>query len=434
MDSAREGGTGLDILQEYVHASGIHWRSERNAYCRIDDEGDVEQAVSLTTGEVTLASFRREPLERYLVASRSVLVRMFEFWLIEPKEFTDWGDDAEAVVVEDEGSLFYKQRIGTKSTFAKGVQIIRPSLSLADLSVILRGDRRDDRPVEFVALDWRHGCVTSISTDSSATTNYFVANQNDLPYETSPAFFRPDVLAKYKSDQEKYQIESRRILCRGGWDLRYDVNAADQVSVYICDLHHIPHSEQLYWASFNEEPKAGISKRAYETDFQGQWSSLITPLEDILGILRSWSEADVYWWTLRGAPLLERVNAPLTDSRHEWAQSFQDLASLTVEGFEVSVLREKLDEHRISYGKSEKSLVLLEKLLLASDVLAKGARLEGLRTVQEIRSRVAAHVPGTRADELAHHALAEHGTYATHFRAACLEVAGELRLVGESLG
>ena len=79
-------GTSVDILQEYLHASDIHWLSDRSAHCRIDDQGDIEQTVSITTGNVTLASFRREPLECYLVASRSVLVRMFQFSLIDPRD------------------------------------------------------------------------------------------------------------------------------------------------------------------------------------------------------------------------------------------------------------------------------------------------------------------------------------------------------------
>lgn len=99
----------------------------------------------------------------------------------------------------------------------------------------------------------------------------------------------------------------------------------------------------------------------------------------------------------------------------------------------MSWLRGWLSEHDVTYDKDEKSIALLEKALRARSVLAEDARLEGLRSVQEIRSRVGAHVPGTRADELARDALAEHATYAEHFRAICLDVVAELRLVEETL-
>ena len=256
-----------------------------------------------------------------------------------------------------------------------------------------------------------------------------MAEHNDLPYGTSPAFFRPDVLAKYKSDHEKYQIESRMISCRGRWSLHYDVNDADQVHVYICDLQHLPYSEQLHWASHNEAPKADISQRALEIDFEAKWSSLSTPLEDVLTILRRWSEDGVPWWTLRSEPLLQRVNVPLTDSRDEWARAFLGFAKLVVEGFELSWLREQLS----SYDKDERSLKLLERLLQARGTSAEDVRLHGLRTVQQIRSKEEAHVPGTEAGDLASHALAEHGTYAAHFRTVCQDVTGELRLLEEAL-
>jgi hypothetical protein len=74
--------------------------------------------------------------------------------------------------------------------------------------------QRGRRYVEFIAQDWRNNRLARISTDPAATTNYFEAAKNSLPFEVSPAFFRPDVLLKYKADCDKYTIESRQIHCR----------------------------------------------------------------------------------------------------------------------------------------------------------------------------------------------------------------------------
>ena len=100
------------------------------------------------------------------------------------------------------------------------------------------------------------------------------------------------------------------ISCRRRWSVRYDVNDADQLHVYICNLQHLPYSEQLHWASHNEAPKGGISQRALEVDFEGEWSSLSTPLDDALAILRRWLEDGVPWWTLRSEPLLQPYQCP----------------------------------------------------------------------------------------------------------------------------
>ena len=53
--------------------------------------------------------------------------------------------------------------------------------------------REDKGYIEFIACDWRNKRITKISTDPMATTNYFEAEETSLPFELSPAFFRPEV-------------------------------------------------------------------------------------------------------------------------------------------------------------------------------------------------------------------------------------------------
>jgi hypothetical protein len=35
----------------------------------------------------------------------------------------------------------------------------------------------------------------------------------------SPAFFRPEVLLKYKADRDKYTVGERDVSCRAAWHL-----------------------------------------------------------------------------------------------------------------------------------------------------------------------------------------------------------------------
>ena len=143
-------------------------------------------------------SFRRDDLDRFLVASDSVLVRMFEFTLADFSNFKGWSMDPEEFI--SEGDDVFRRKIDASAAYARGVQIIRPSLTKGQLASFLRDDGQPDRSVDFLAHDFRHGRLATVSTDPSATTNYFMADENDLPFGTSPAFFRPDVLSKYKSD------------------------------------------------------------------------------------------------------------------------------------------------------------------------------------------------------------------------------------------
>ncbi len=437
-----EGWTGDDrtyfeILQEYAHLTGIHWRSEHRAYCRFDEHGDIDQVVSITSKEdgqgVILVSFKREPLEYYLAASDSALIRMFDFTLLRRESFSGWPDGAEDVFTESD-DFFYRQKIAAgHAAYTRGVQIVRPIRSQPEIFSSMVDDwsgRRDKQYVEFIAYDWRNKRVTKISTDPAATTNYFEAKENALPFELSPAFFRPEVLLKYKGDRDKYTIGPRDIHCRAAWSLRgYDVNEAGQLHAYICDLRNLPDSEQLHWASYNEAPKAGISERALVNDFKGEFSHHADPLQDVLSIARRWADKHVPWWKLREKILLERVSTPRTASRDEWAEAFMDLSKLIIEGFDVKVIRAKLGDAKLAFEDNDKSLALVEKLLTGYSNSTDAQRLEGLRTVQLIRTKVKGHSGGREAAELAQDAVKQHETFAAHFDHICEIVADELERI-----
>jgi hypothetical protein len=180
----------------------------------------------------------------------------------------------------------------------------------------------------------------------------------------------------------------------------------------------------LHWQIYNEEPKAGIARRAFTTDFKGEFSDLPNPLGSVLSIARRWNEEKVTWWTLRDDKL--RVNTPLTTNRDEWAESFMDLAKLIVEGFETKPIRAKLRESKVPFANDDRTIALLEKIVGRN---ASGQRLEGLRTVQNLRSKAKGHVGGSDAEELAQQALMEHETFGNHFRHVCELVADDLTAI-----
>ncbi len=431
--------TSYEILQEYIHVTEIFWRPEYNSYCRFDEHGDFDHIVSITpkptVEEATLVSFKREQLEQYLAASNSLLLRMFDFTLHRKGQFSGWPSGPEQIFSES-GDLSFRQKVDPgKAAYTRGVQIVRPSRSKSDVfkSIRNRWNPVNENPgVEFIAFDWRNRRVASISTHPSATTNYFEDSNNSLPYEVSPAFFRPEVLHKYKADHDKYTVSEdyRFISCRGAWHLQtYDINEDGQVHTYICYLRNLPYEEQLYWRSFNEKPRSGISERAFQSDFEGEWSEIITPLEKLLHIARRWSDSDMSWWTLREESLLERVNTPRTASREEWARAFSGVATLIIEGFQVRVIRERLRESGITFELDEKSLKLIERFLVGHGALARGEALVNLRTVQHVRSKVSAHYGGSAAEQLANNALREHGNYSAHFESVCERLVQELTMI-----
>jgi len=434
------GRTYCELHQEYAHLTGIHWRPEKRAYCRFNEHGDLEPVVSVTSREdkgsnMALVSFKWEPLEEYLAASNASLVRMFDFTLLRRSGFSGWSDGPTQEITESPDFFYRRKVMPGYAAYTRGVQIIRPRRSP---EAIFKGitdrwfGRKNKQYVEFIAYDWRNGRVTKISTDPAATTNYFRAKENTLPFELSPAFFRPEVLLKYKADRGKYTVGERDVACRAAWHLEaIDVNEAGQVHAYICYLRRLPYEEQLHWLSYNEPPKASVSKRALINDFKGEFVNFVQPPQKVLSIVRRWHDDKVAWWTLRDGKLLERVNTPLTESRDEWAEAFMDLAKLVIEGFETKAIRTRLDEVQVPYEKEDKTIALLEKLL--SKTGTGVGELAGLRTVQLLRSKAKGHAGGSEAHRLAQDALTEHETFANHFQHVCSQVADELETIEKSM-
>lgn len=434
---AFEGWTGsgrnyFELNQEFAHASGIHWRPEHQAYCRYDEQGDLAHVVSITGPQangLSLVTCQREPLDEYLSASNMSLVRMFDFTLLRRDGFSTWPDGEERIQRETD-EFQYRQKVASGiAAYTRGFQIIRPAHARQP-----SWGRRDAGPfVEFTAMDWRNKRVARISTDPKATTNYFQAQGNELPFELSPAFFRPEVLLKYKADREKYTVGERDISCRAAWYLKaFDVNEAGQVFAYICYLRDLPHSEQLHWASFNEEPKAGISKRAFQNDFEGDFADTVDPLQGVLSTISVWHAENKSWWKLRNPDLIERISKPVSSSRDEWAEAHMDLSKLVIEGFVVAELRQQLEAMQVSYDPKGQSIVLLEQILRASDPALSG--LAAMRTVQRVRSKVKGHAGNEEAETIVREAIADHGSLPEHFSMTCRALLGELTEVARVLG
>lgn len=441
-----EGWTGpgrnyYEINQEYTHLAGIHWRPEHSAYCRFDDNGDLTHNVSVTTregdGDVSLVTFTWPELEEYLAIAGFALVRMFDFTLLRYGQFGTWGDGTEQFVRRS-NDFFYRQKTIANAAYTRGVQIIRPrnARTISDeISNRWSSGRANKQHVTFTAQDLRHNkVVVEISTDPVATTNYFDAGGNDLPFELSPAFFHPEVLSKYKTDREKYTVDDRDISCRAAWTLRaYDVNEAGQVFAYICYLRALPHRELLHWKSFNEPPKTGISERAYINDFKGEFVTFQHPRSEILTILRNWQTRKVSWWKLRDEELLKRANPPISSSKDEWAEAVMDLSKLIVEGFETKFIRTRLDQENVAYTTDDKTISLLLKVLTALNGAGGPVQLNGLRKVQHIRSKVKGHSGSSDGEKIAQSALTIYGTYAEHFKAVCTMVVDDLRKIEGAL-
>ena len=137
--------------------------------------------------------------------THSILIQLFDFTMFSPGKFSGWSN-GEQITDKVNDKLIYKYKMDTFATFYQGVQIIDPSRSREEIFSSIRDSKfnlNSNQHVSYIAHDFRNNRIVKISTNRKETTNYFQRKNNSLPFELSPAFFRPEVLSRYKSDLDK---------------------------------------------------------------------------------------------------------------------------------------------------------------------------------------------------------------------------------------
>lgn len=418
----------IEINQRLVHALDLHFIPERNAYCRLDDRGDFEEVIVVSeklSDDPQLSEravlIMAKPLAEYMAVSGQALFRKFDFTRVPYGNFHGWHDHSRDA--HKAADLFYSLGVMPgHASYVNGGQVIRTTLTVEMMVAAWReAENRDNRRYEtFKIFDRKNNDQVDCSCSPESIVSYF--ENSDKPWTISPAFFRPDVLARYKADPDKYDLSDRSISCRNAWSLKtYDINEAGQVHTYIGYLADLPFEEQQYWKLFNEWPKANISKRAFENDILGEWSTDRDPLQGIKQTIHELDRRKPSWWKSRGEELAERVLAPASGSSKEWADEIMALDQLIVEGFLAKELRAMCKKLSVSIDVDWQGLKLLEAMLAGLGVTVPEAKriVSPLRTLHHLRSKVKGHASPDERRLLEREAIANHGSFRSHFLHLC---------------
>lgn len=408
-----------EINQKIVHALGLHYIKERNAWCNTDDNGDIVDYIK----EISIELPKEEPLKiiyidkrllaKYTKATDQVLLRMIDLTFT-GENFYHWGENT---THSNKNTKITYGRIGkieSVASYFRGIQII--NLDSVAMRYFREENKEEKQYVELIVNDFKHNKIATISCAPNELDNYFT--DTGKPFNMSPAFFKAEVLRKYKSDSEKYTINEKSICCRGSWSLRsYDINDAGQISVYLVDFNQLPYNEQLHWKQYNEEPKAPISKRAFETDFMGEFTDDILQLDKLKSLLYEMSEKELGWQKLRNKDYLNKLHYPLTQSGDEWAEELLIFDQLVIEGFEEKFLRNKAKELNVNIENKHRSLKLLEYILVAKGFESDCAAgiMYVFHDIHNLRSEVKGHISGDTAEKRKKDIITKYGHYRAHF-------------------
>lgn len=435
----------FEINQKISHVLGIHFIPERNSWCRLDNYGDIEEIIKI----IEIKKLPDNRSCKIIVAKKSVLgeysgienlslFRMFDFTRYKTGKFNGWGKNRKEIDISDQNSIFGKLVLDDGiGSYSRGFQLVDISLPKKNIIDKVWGDAPSDENKEyatFIAQDWKNEIVAEISCNPDCLANYFT--ESDLPFEITPAFFKPEVLLKYKSDKDKYLLEDRTISCRGSWYLEtFDVNSAGQVHTYLIYLSRLPYEEQLHWKQYNEKPKAPLSKRAITTDFEGQFYEEYDPLPSLKRKLEKLHSDKSGWWTLRDEDAPRKLHYPYTDSRDEWAEEILNLDQLLIEGLEEKWLRKKAKELGRKPEVTYRPLKLMEECLIGFGFEKDHAYqiMSPLHEVHRLRSILKGHVSGSDAEKARKSAIKENGSYKKHFEKICTDCDESIEIFSEAL-
>ncbi|MDQ3695760.1 MAG: hypothetical protein M3464_19395 [Chloroflexota bacterium] len=445
---AREPQNYAEPNQKLIHVAGAHWDAERRSYCRLNEHGDIVEVAKETTlpnsrPNDVLYTVEAESLDHYLFVSGQALVRLFDFGRSPHRDRGDRANcDIEDVLRPVTGDgIVAQMEIERRPTRIervrlRGVQVLRELPGRKRWLSRYRPGRPET--VSFIIQDMKHGVVREYPGDR--VTPLGTSVEEDWPPLISPAYFRPEVLSRFKTDPDKYRLTGTSIACRGAWSLRsYDINEAGQVYVYLKDLwEELPHAEQLYWKSFNERPQAGLAQRSIDQDFDRKPWTGPDPLGDLKQTLASFPTATqngaaVAIWSANkvraGRRAFDQLHYVVTEARKEWADQIVELDKEVVEGLQKT----PIEATAVALGVTvmqKGSINLLRDSLSAIGVdSATIVAIHGpLYILHQLRSKSgAAHRGGSRPE------VGPSVNYRAHYRGLVADVAIAMSLLTEQV-
>jgi hypothetical protein len=432
----------IEISQKIIHSLDLYFVPERKAYCRLDNRGDIEDIIRIIHQDadndlntVDIVTIKRSELDKFMALSKTCLVLRFDFTRVNWNNFNDWREIAH--YTKENNDLYYHGGSDGLCSFCNGVMVVRSQVTVNKLvrQWIDEEDRSKKKYASFKIYDRKNNINIETSCAPQFLSNYF--QKSELPWEISPAFFRPEVLHRFKADPEKYSLEDRSISCRSAWFLKsYDINEGGQVHAYIGDLAKLPYEEQLYWQSFNEWPKGPISRRAFQTDIIGEFFLEHEPLSSLKSIILKLDAAPPLWWKKRGEQLADAVHYPATDSVKEWSDEILALDQFLVEGFLIKPLRNIANEQGCNIEEKWGSLRVLQEILSVNKKNKNNAKdlLLPLQRLHALRTEVKGHSATDKKREAELKARSDFGSLRKHFISIVSDCEKTLKIVVDALG
>ncbi|MEM8669453.1 MAG: hypothetical protein AAGG48_18150 [Planctomycetota bacterium] len=160
-DGIDRGKCYVEMNQRLCHVLGLHHMPERSAWCRLDENGDIEEVIKIHSlpepHEGRVVSMNAKQLAVYSSVTNQHLARMFDLTRFRSGGFGGWSHEIPRKNVK---SATIRGQMGIQpgtGSFFRGVQVADMAVSKSSILKSIFSFEEDDKEYEsFIAHDWRN--------------------------------------------------------------------------------------------------------------------------------------------------------------------------------------------------------------------------------------------------------------------------------------
>lgn len=391
----------LEIAEEFRLLFNLYFNSQNNEYIDVSNDGNTTVVKMNDNGYI---SVHKRYLRTYLAVKEKALMIHIDSRCVSIDNSLRIEEDCLAYR-NDENTIYYTLHIGKTSNGIKeencsyiyAKEVIK-GCNLWDTNIYPYNRRKEY--LDFIIGIDENGNEVRHTCNPKELCHYLGSNLA-APYYLTPVFFDTQVLSKYYSKPEIYEVSDGIIRCGSSWHLPIDNSNPEYVSAYLGDLgNYLPSKEeQHYWKSFNKAIDGKLSTTKIMRDYKCSATDSESP---IFVFQKTYKRVNQVFKEKYGCFLFlplteddaytfETLRVPVTNSRPEMDMLILSLVKVLIDSLNESYIKKQLICN--SEGLNG-SINRVEKWLIEKKIDNYEEHIEFLRNLQALRSSSTCHRKG----------------------------------------
>ena len=345
----------IEISEEFRLFHNLYHDRATDTYIKIDEAGNEITVAVIKSNEVQI---RLKEIQQFLAIKEMYLSMLFEFNEYSRYTLEELGlNDVEPEFKRD-GLICWKRGYSGETnryregfcsdSWLRGRKLIKPFPK----SKSGFGDFAEEPEyVEFI-VDVDENADEVCYTCNPYKLDDHPGENSDTAWKLTLVHFRKQVLDKYYSEPNKYNVSDSIVRC-GLWSMKLDNHDPDKVCAFLDHLGiHLPYAEQLHWRAYNIPPEGGMSETFYRRMVKGEWANSNQPdhlFKQSYEQLQKACDECLGWQLLK--PLgsedkyrFQRLRVPVNDEQCHFDDLVQDLQTILIESINIKGLKQLLSE------------------------------------------------------------------------------------------